>query len=192
MNGTLISQPPGGGGSGSSVTNGGPACAESNITSAPMTNVMRWSFNERRTSDRLFDLITTNLSSLRTAVRNTDKESVSFRHEQSAARAIRRIDFSQSFVGVCVSLIDNVDLARAANHVNAMMLTVIKNIIGVTRDSNARNWLAGGCIEHDELSWESASDKPSVIGLIECHRKISKGAISFPRCNYFAFVAIYD
>jgi hypothetical protein len=29
MNGTLISHPPGGGGSGSSVTNGGPACEKS-------------------------------------------------------------------------------------------------------------------------------------------------------------------
>src|SRR4029077_6593009 len=123
----------------------------SNISSAPMTNVMRWSFNERRTSDRLFDLITTNLSSRRTALRNSDKESVSFRHEQSAARAIRRIDFSQSFVGVCVSLIDNVDLARAANHVNAMTLIVIKNIIGVTRNSDGRNRLAGFSVEHDEL-----------------------------------------
>src|SRR6202035_4231997 len=99
MNGTLISQPPGGGGSGSSVTNGGPACAESNISSAPTTNVMRWRFNALRTSDRLFDLITTNLSSLRTAVRNSDKEGVSFRHEQPAARAVRRTDLSQSFVG---------------------------------------------------------------------------------------------
>src|SRR6476646_745426 len=134
MNGTLISQPPGGGGSGSSVTNGGPACAESNVSSAPTTNVMRCRFNERRTSDRLFDLITTNLRLLRTAVRNSDKESVSFWHEQSAARAIRRIDFSQSFVGGCVSLIDNVDLARTANHVNAMALPVVKQIIGIARN----------------------------------------------------------
>src|SRR2546421_35689 len=112
---------------------------------------MRWRFNERTTSDRLLDLITTNLSSLRTAVRNSDEEGVSFRHEQSAARAIRRIDFSQSFVGVCVSLIDNVDLARAANHVNAMALAVVRQIIGIARNSDARNRLAGCCIEHDEL-----------------------------------------
>src|SRR4029077_20649657 len=156
----------------SSVTNGGPACAESNISSAPTMNVMRWSFNERRTSDRLFDLITTNLSSLRTAVRNSDKKSVSFRHEQPAARAVRRTDLSQSFVGVCVSLIDNVDLARAANHVNAMTLTVIKNIIGVARDSDVRNRLAGFHVEHDELWWGSAYDKKSGVGLIHDTRDI--------------------
>ena len=31
-----------------------------------------------------------------------------------------------------------------------------------------------------------------MIGFIECHRKISKGAVRFPGCNDFAFVAIYD
>src|SRR5438477_4008778 len=134
MNGRLISQPPDGGGYGSSVTNGGPACAESNSSSTPTTNVMRWRFNERRSSDRLFDLITTNLGLLRTAVRNSDKESVSFWHEQPTARSIRRIDFSHSFVGVCVSLIDNVDLARAANHVNAMALPVVRHIIRISRN----------------------------------------------------------
>jgi hypothetical protein len=37
MNGTLISHPPGGGGSGSSVTNGGPAWIEAIVVRKPMT-----------------------------------------------------------------------------------------------------------------------------------------------------------
>src|SRR5262249_42546318 len=44
MNGTLISHPPGGGGSGSSVTNGGPARVKSSASNQPTPTITQQSF----------------------------------------------------------------------------------------------------------------------------------------------------
>src|SRR5436190_10579388 len=89
MNGTLISQPPGGGGSGSSVKNGGPACTKLIANDKPMAHMTQRSFaglcvaldgteysnrslinkNQPTTSGRLFDLVAANQTCSQTKAR---------------------------------------------------------------------------------------------------------------------------
>ena len=87
-------------------------------------------FNQRTTSERLFDLVAADLRWLTTAVGNSNKESVSLGQEKSGARAVRSRDFCQSFVVVYVSLLNDIDLARATDRVDAMALTVVENSSG--------------------------------------------------------------
>ena len=44
-----------------------------------------------------------------------------------------------------------VDLSRAADHVDAMALTVVENIIGIAGDVDLGNDIARFRVEHDEL-----------------------------------------
>src|SRR5947207_1040329 len=118
MNGTLISQPPGGGGSGSSVKNGGPACTKLIANDKAMAHMTQRSFaglcvaldgteysnrsltnkNQPTTSGRLFDLLAANLRWLAATMRNSDKQGVSFRHEKSCARTVRLPSCNQFFL----------------------------------------------------------------------------------------------
>ena len=72
-------------------------------------------------------------------MRNGNKKSVSFRYKKSCARAVRGVNLGHSFVVVCVGLFDDVDLARAADCVDAMALAVVENIIGIAGDVDLRN-----------------------------------------------------
>src|SRR5436309_14863816 len=108
-------------------------------------------------------------------MRDSNKQSVAFRNKKSGASALRRVDLRQSFIVVCVGLLDDVDLARAADRVNAMTLTVIKDIVRIAGDVDLRNHVARIFVEDDKLRWHAASDKQAVIRFIECHREICEG-----------------
>ena len=73
---------------------------------------------------------------------NGDKQMVSFRHEKPSASTSRRVNFSEGPIGVCVSLLDDVDLARATYRLDAMALAVVKDIIGIAGDVDARDHAA--------------------------------------------------
>src|ERR1700693_4151256 len=93
-------------------------------------------------SDRSFDLVTANLRCLAPMTGNSDKQSVSLRHKKSSASAIRRANLSEGLIGVCFSLLDDVDLARAAYRVDATALAVVKEIIGIAGDVDAGDHIA--------------------------------------------------
>src|ERR1700726_1286788 len=105
---------------------------------------------------------------------NSDKQVASLRHEKPSASAIRRANLSEGLIGVCLSLLDDVDLARAAYRGDAMALAVVKEIIGIAGDVDPRDHVARFRVTHNQLWCRAASDKSAVIGFIECHRKISK------------------
>ena len=71
-----------------------------------------------------------------------------------------------------------------------MALAVVEDLIGIARDVDFRNHLTRFRFEHDELGWKTAPDKKPMISFIQSDRKISKGQVSFPRCDHFAFIAI--
>jgi hypothetical protein len=152
--------------------------------------MMLWIFNESTASGRLPDSVTTNLGLLRSAMRDGDKEFVSFGHEKSGACATRSIDFGSRLIVVRVSLLDGVDFARTANRINAMPLAVIEEFVGVTRDVDLGNDLAGVRIQDNQFRRQSAPNEESVIRLIERHRKIRKSQICFPRHDDCALFAI--
>ena len=84
-------------------------------------------------------MVSANLGLLRTAMWNSDEQSVSLRHEKPRASALRRVDLGQTFIVICVGLLDDVDLARAADRVNAMTLPVLKDIVGIAGDVDVCN-----------------------------------------------------
>src|SRR5438552_489587 len=88
---------------------------------------------------QLFDLVSANLGLLRTAMWNSDEQSVSLRHEKPRASALRRVDLGQTFIAICVGLLDDVDFARATDSVQAMALPVIKDIVGIAGDVDVCN-----------------------------------------------------
>ena len=90
---------------------------------------------------------------------DSDEQSASFRYEKPGASAIRRIDFSGDFIGVGVSLLDDVDLARATDCVDAMTLAVVEEVIGIAGYVHTGNYVARFRVQHDELRWNAASDK---------------------------------
>src|SRR4030095_14862394 len=151
MNGALSTQPPGGVGSGSSVTKGGPASTKLIVNHHPKPNIMPAIFNQTTSSDRLPDLVTTNLCRLAATMRNSDKQGVSFRHKKPGARAIRGLDLRRGFVVAWISLLDDVDLPSATDRVNAMALTVVENVIGIAGDVDLGNDIARSRVEDDEL-----------------------------------------
>src|SRR5213594_4428340 len=109
----------------------------------PFPSLLAGNTEERpKKSARLFDLVTANLRCLTAAMGNSDKQIISFRHEKPSASAIRRVNFSEGFIGVCVSLLDDVDLARATYRVDPMALAVVKDIIGIAGDADARDHVA--------------------------------------------------
>jgi|SRR5438477_9623640 len=108
-------------------------------------------------------------------MRDSDEQSVSFRNKKAGPSALRRVDLGQSSIVICVGLLDDIDLARATDRVNAMTLHVIKDIVGIAGDIDLREHLTRICVEYDEFRWQAASDKQSVIRFIQRHRKISEG-----------------
>ena len=96
----------------------------------------------------------------------------------------------EGFIGVCIDLLYDVDLARAAYRVNAMAFAIVEDIVGIAGDVDLCNDIARIGVEHDKPGGKPAADKQSMIRFVERHREISKGQICFPSCNDFAFVAI--
>src|SRR6266478_6222159 len=97
------------------------------------------------------DLIAPNLRCLTAMMWNSDKQIVSFRNEKASASAIRRVNLSQGFIGVCVSLLDGVDLAGAAYRVDVMAFIVVEHVIGIAGDVDLCNYLTRFRVERDKL-----------------------------------------
>ncbi len=96
-------------------------------------------------------MISANLGLLRSAMWNSYEHGVAFRNEKSGAGSIRRVDLTGAFVGVCISLLDDVDLSRAADRVDAMALAVIEDVVGIAGDIDLCNHVARFGVEHDKL-----------------------------------------
>src|ERR671925_1700032 len=110
-------------------------------------------------------------------MRDCDKESISFRHEKSSARAICGIDFGDRLIVVRISLLYDVDLARTAYGIYPTAFVVAKDFIRITGDVDLGNDVARVRVQHDEFRRQSAPNEQSVICLIERHRKICKSQI---------------
>src|SRR2546429_7382976 len=134
-------------------------------------------FNARfiRQITKLFDTISADLGLLRPAMRNSYEQGVALWHKKSGARAVRRVDLGNSLVVAWISLLDDVDLTRSADRVDAVALVVVENVIGIARDVDLRDYVARFCVKHDKLCWKTAPVKQSMIRFIECHWKICEG-----------------
>ena len=73
---------------------------------------------------------------------NSDKQSISLVHKNPGTRPISRVDLRERFVGVCVRLLNDVDLSRAADGVDAMTLALVEDIIGIAGDIDLSNDIA--------------------------------------------------
>src|SRR5438067_10993934 len=100
-------------------------------------------------------------------MRDSDEQSVSFRNKKAGPSALRRVDLGQSSIVICVGLLDDIDLARATDRVNAMTLHVIKDIVGIAGDIDLREHLTGMCGEYDEVRWEADADQRAVFRVIQ-------------------------
>jgi len=58
------------------------------------------------------------------------------------ASTARRINPSGGFIGICISLLDDVDLSRATHRIDAAALAVVENIIGIAGDVDLYNNVA--------------------------------------------------
>src|SRR6266404_7933574 len=105
-------------------------------------------------------------------MRDSDEQSVSFRNKKPSPSALRRVD-----------------LARAADRVNAMTLPVIKDIVRIAGDIDLCNYVTRFGVEHDKPGGKAAADKQSMIRFVERHREVSKGQVCFPRRNDFVLIA---
>src|SRR5438552_17634453 len=99
---------------------------------------------------------------------NRDTQCVPLRHKKSSPRTFDGVDPRYRFAGVCV---DDIDFPGTADYISEAAFRIVEDLIGIAGDSNDRSSLAGVRGEHDELCWESASDKQAVIVLIQCHLK---------------------
>ena len=84
-------------------------------------------------------------------MRHSYEQSVTFQHEQSGARAIGGVDLSERFVSVRIGLLDDVDLACAADRVDPMPFAVIEDFIGIAGDIDLCNDLARVRVEDYQL-----------------------------------------
>src|SRR5207248_6945711 len=119
----------------------------------------------------LVDVVSENFGLLRTAMRDSNKQSVSFRNKKPGPSALRSVDFGQSFIVVCVDLLDDVDLASATDRINAMTLTVVEDVVGIAGDIDLCSNIARIGVEHDELGRQTAPNNQSMVRFIECHWK---------------------
>src|SRR5439155_6426767 len=97
------------------------------------------------------------------------------RHKKPCASTSRRVDLRKILISVCVSLLDDVDLARAADRVDAMSLAVVENVIGIAGDVDLCNDIARVRAEHDKFRRDTAPDKQAMIRFVQRHREISEG-----------------
>ena len=116
---------------------------------------------------KLFDAVSTDFGLLRSAMRNSYKQHVAFRNKKSGACASSCVDVGGCFVAARISLLDDVDLTRAADRVDAMALAVVENVIGIAGDIDLRDNLARVRVEHDEFRGQTASDKQPMVGFIQ-------------------------
>src|SRR5438067_13856598 len=96
-------------------------------------------------------------------MRDSDEQSVSFRNKKAGPSSLRRVDLGQSSVVICVGLLDDIDLARATDRVNAMTPHVIKDIVGIAGDFDLRYHLTRICVAYDDFRWQAASAQQSVL-----------------------------
>src|SRR5438105_2328829 len=108
-------------------------------------------------------------------MRDSNKQSVSFRNKKPGPSALRSVDFGQSFIVVCVDLLDDVDLASATDRINAMTLTVVEDVVGIAGDIDLCDDITRIDVEHDQVGGKATADKQSMIRFIECHWEIREG-----------------
>ena len=96
-------------------------------------------------------MICPNLGVLRTVMWHRYKQGVAFGNKEPGSSANCRVDLSRSVILVWLGLLDNVDLTRAANGIDAMTFVVVENFIRVAGHVDLGDDVAGIRIQHDEL-----------------------------------------
>ena len=91
---------------------------------------------------KLFYTISADLGLLRTVMWNGYEQGVAFRNKKAGARAVRRVDLYKGFIGVCIRLLDDVDLSSTTDGIDAAALAVVENIIGIAGDVDLYNNVA--------------------------------------------------
>src|SRR6187551_2099367 len=104
--------------------------------------------------------------------RDRDEQRIARWHEQSRARASHRAYLSGALVMVRVLLLDDVDDAVTADHVEPLALRVVEEIVGVARDAKICSPRAGSRIEYKKRGGLARYYEKSMIGFIERHRKV--------------------
>ena len=97
---------------------------------------------------------------------NCEEQHVAFWKKEAGASAISCIHFRQGFVSVWIDLLDNIDLASATDHINAITFTIVEDVVGIAGDIKFCNNIARICVKHDQLGGKTAADKLSMIRFI--------------------------
>jgi hypothetical protein len=117
-------------------------------------------------------LISANFGALAAVVGHRHEQSIALGHEKAGARSGCGRNFRDWFVMVRIGLLNDVDVTRSANHIEASPPGVVENFIGVAGNVDAGHSRSRVGVENDELRGIPARDKQPVVRFVEGQRKV--------------------
>src|SRR4051794_28619223 len=110
-----------------------------------------------------------NFSALVAAVRYSHEEFSPVWHEEASPRARCGRMMSDAIVVIGVLLLEDVQEALPADHVDPASTCVIKDIVGIADDFDRRGLLPGFGVNHQHARWSTAANQQPVMSLVQGH-----------------------
>src|SRR5512146_2374936 len=115
-------------------------------------------------------LVDKNLGSLVAFLSRSSKEFVPLRHKESGLGAGGSREPGDSFVVICVFLLNHVQSALSSHDVDTAASSVIENVIRSAGNLGTRDFLAPRAVEHDQTRGIPACNKQPMMRLVQRHR----------------------
>src|SRR5919112_3002009 len=113
-----------------------------------------------------------NLCLLATAVWHSNIKRACIGHVQRCSSPLRCINFAYKSVVVRVGLLKDADSALATGDVDALILRVVEDVVGITRRVEAGYRLASVSVENNQLGGASSTYKQTVVAFIQSQGEI--------------------
>src|SRR5438309_9806495 len=171
-------------------------CRNANTAPSTRATTTTTRVNGRRragwTKFMLLGLKDADLSLLVSALRYGHIIPLQLRAEKASPSACRRLYFPQGLIAISRLLLHHIDRTFSTRYVQALPLSVIKQIIRITGNGGVRHRFAVCNIEHYQARRLAAADKKAVVGFVQGHGEVRLKLFHWPGGNERMLFAVND